>query len=187
MKALGRQVAQLTRGVKSRVMMMIARGTLSAISDAGGLQVVQAELLEDEIRDRLERVQNYGLTSHPHAGSACVVAFIGGNRDHGLVIAVDDRRYRLKSLAPGEVALYDDLGHIVHLTREGIEIDGGGHQITLMNTPKVRVEADQFEVTGEIIDRVDAGGRSMSAMRAVYNAHRHVETETITNPPVEEM
>ena len=45
--------------------------------------------------------------------------FLGGNRDHGLVIAVDDRRYRLTALAAGEVALYDDLGKTLVLKRNG--------------------------------------------------------------------
>ncbi|WP_431477838.1 phage baseplate assembly protein domain-containing protein [Massilia eburnea] len=61
--------------------------------------------------------RNTGFTSVPKPGAEGVVVFVGGNRDHGLVIAVEDRRFRLKGLASGEVAIYDDQGQKVHLTR----------------------------------------------------------------------
>jgi len=53
---------------------------------------------------------------------------------------VSDRRYRLTGLAEGEVALYDDLGHKVHLAREGIVIDGGGHNVSVINAPDLLVD-----------------------------------------------
>lgn len=170
---MARQVARATKGLANRVGMMVARAIVASVNDGAGLQLVQVELLEDEVRDDIERVQNYGLTSHPQAGAAAVVVFVGGNRDHGLAIAVDDRRFRVKAMAAGEVAVYDDLGHLVHLTREGIVIDGAGHPITITNAPKVRIETGELEVTGEIIDRVDSGGRSMSSMRDIHNDHTH--------------
>ncbi len=37
---------------------------------------------------------------------------------------MSDRRYRLKGLQTGEVAVYDDQGQSVTLTREGIVVDG---------------------------------------------------------------
>ena len=95
---------------------MFARGVLTGVQDGGGLQTAQATLLEDEIRDGLERVQNYGFTSHPLGGAEAVVAFMGGNRDHGIILTVDDRRYRL-SLEAGEVAIYTDEEDYIKLKR----------------------------------------------------------------------
>jgi len=109
--------------LRRRVRLMISRAVLSAISDGAGIQMVQVKLLDGEVRDGVERFQNYGQTSVPHAGAEGVMACVSGNRDHGIVIVMDDRRYRLKGLESGEVAMYDDLGQVVHLKRSGILVE----------------------------------------------------------------
>lgn len=173
MNAFAKLIAPLNR----RVRLMVSRAILSAINDAGGIQAVQVKLLEGEVRDGVERFQNYGLTSVPFPGAEGVMVCVSGSRDHGILVAVDDRRYRLKSLLPGEVALYDDQGQKVHLTRNGIVVDGAGKQVTITNTPKVRMETS-LEVTGEIKDNCDLPtGKTMSGMRAIYNAHTHTDPQ----------
>lgn len=116
MRAMQRVTAPIIR----RVRLMVARGVVSLVNDALKVQGVQVQLLAGEVRD-MERLQNYGFTSHPHTGAEACAAFVGGNRDHGIVLAVDDRRYRLQGLARGEVALYTDEdqsgGHRIHLKR----------------------------------------------------------------------
>lgn len=100
---------------------MVGRAVLRAINDGTSTQTVQLELLKDELYDGVERFQEYGFTSVPHAGAEAVMVSIGGTRGHGIVIAVDDKRYRIKSLENGEVAIYTDEdqdgGHRIHLKR----------------------------------------------------------------------
>lgn len=151
-----------------RIMLMLARGVLRQVRDGDKLQVLQATFLEGETRAQLERVQQYGFTGHPHPGAEVVSLFLGGNRDHGLVIAVDDRRYRLAGLAQGEVALYDDLGQRVHLTRAGIVIDGVGQPVSFVNAPTVTMDGD-LQVAGDVSDK----NGSMQEMRGTYNGHDH--------------
>jgi len=115
-------IQKMTEDLRSKVRLMVGRAILLAIGDAGAIQTAQAALLADETHDDMERVQEYGFTSVPLPGAEAVAVFPGGNRDHGLIIAVEDRRYRLRGLAGGEVALYDDQGQKVHLTRDGIVI-----------------------------------------------------------------
>jgi phage baseplate assembly protein V len=152
---------------------MVSRAILSAVNDAGGIQVVQVKLLADEVRDAVERFQNYGMTSFPLPGAEGIMVCVSGNRDHGIVISMDDRRYRPKNMQPGESAQYDDLGQMVHLTRDGIVITGAGLPVTITDTPKVRMETALLEVTGEIKDKCDSTGRTMSGMRTIYNGHTH--------------
>lgn len=52
-----------------------------------------------------------------HAGAEAVVLFPSGDRSHGVVISVADRRYRLKGLKSGEVAIYTDEGDSIILKR----------------------------------------------------------------------
>lgn len=131
---------------KQRMRGMIGRCVLEAVNDAPKLQAVQVSVLDEELHDELERFQNYGFTSHPLPGAEGVVLFVGGVHSHGVVISMDDRRYRLKEIEPGEVALYDDQGQIVHIKRDGIYIE---------TDQKVIVNADSVEVTAETVT-VDA-------------------------------
>lgn len=157
----------------ARVRGMVSRAVLSLVNDSLKLQGVQITLLADQVADDAEHFQHYGFTSSPFPGAEGIALAVGGNTGHTVVINIDDRRYRLKTLAPGEVALYDDLGHVVRLTRAGIVVDGGGHLVTLTNLAKLRVLAS-IEATGEIKDNCDtAGGRSMAQMRASHVAHTH--------------
>ncbi len=112
---------QQIRTLGNRVMMAFARGVLRAVSDSTARQTLQVELLRGELRDGVERMQNYGFTAHPHPGADAAIAFVAGNREQGIVLVVDDRRFRLK-LEPGEVAMYDDLGNKIQLLRDRVQI-----------------------------------------------------------------
>ncbi|SCU73563.1 Bacteriophage Mu Gp45 protein [Cupriavidus necator] len=171
--------------LKAKVGLMVGRCVLRAVSDANKLQRAQVQVLAEETHDDVERVQQYGFTSVPFSGAEGVVVFVGGNRDHGLVIAVDDRRYRLVGLAPGEVALYDDQGQKVHLTRSGIVIDGGGHDLVIQNAPNVRMTGSLFvagsiQADGDIADQ--GGAKTMNGMRQAYNSHTNGSGTTTPTP-----
>jgi phage gp45-like len=136
---LSRWIAPL----KNRVTNMIARATVSAVDDAKKIQIVQLDLLEGETRDEIERLQNYGFTSNPRTGAEAAVIFVGGRRDHGLAIAVDDRRYRIANLESGEVAVFNDTGaKIVFKANGDIELTPKPGQ-------KVKVSSN-VEITGDV-------------------------------------
>ena len=161
--------------IGDRVRGMIARAIVGLVNDDAKLQALQVTLMADQTPDDVEHFQHYGFTSVARPGAEGIALAIGGSTGHTIVINVDDRRFRLTSLHQGEVALYDDLGHKVHLTREGVFIDGAGHMVRLFNLEKLRVEAD-IESTGEIKDKCDLpAGRTMAQMRTTYTGHRHQE------------
>lgn len=173
-----RAIQQMTEDMRNKVRLMVGRAIIALVNDTGAVQTAQVQLLADEVQDDAERIQQYGLTSKPHAGAEAVVVFAGGNRDHGLIIAVEDRRYRLTGLEDGEVALYDDLGQKFHMRRNGIVIDGAGLPVTIQNAPTVRMDTALLEVTGNIKDNCDApAGKTMAQMRGTYNGHTHPNPE----------
>lgn len=71
--------------------------------------------------DRTPFFQPYGLHSAPLEGATAVQVAVGGDAGSLITILVDDRRYSV-TLEAGEVALGDDLGQKVHLTRTGIVV-----------------------------------------------------------------
>lgn len=128
---------------------MVARAVVERVNDAKKMQLVQLGILTDETREDIERVQNYGFTGVPLEGAEAVVVFVGGRRDHGLAIAVDDRRYRVKGLKPGEVAIYTDEGDQITIKRGG--------NITVKGAAKVIVDSPLVELAQPATDAAVKG------------------------------
>ncbi len=155
MAQLREQLARWSGPLRRRLAAMVRRAVLELVDDDGGLQRVQLTALAGETLDRVERVQQYGFTGRPKPGATAIVLGLGGNSAHSIVVAVDDRRYRLAGLAEGEVALYDDQGQKIVLYRDRVEVEA----------PKVVVRSDDVHLGAEggprvarIGDRVDVDG-----------------------------
>ena len=146
-----------------RVSNMLARGSVTLSNAAGKLQTLQIALLADEAKDGVEHFEPFGFTSNPKPGAEVLAAFIEGDRSHGIVLVVADRRYRIQNLAPGESALYDAFGNVIKLTQSGIVIDGGSHPITINHAATVTVNggdvlADVISLKNHQHGGVVAGG-----------------------------
>lgn len=153
---------------------VMARAVLRGIDTASKCQMLEISMPGGEGKSDIEHLEPYGFTSAALSGAEAVAAYFDGDRSHGVVLVVADRRYRLKGLKGGEVAIYDDEAKSVTLTRAGIVVDGGGKPITFKNAPKARFEMD-IEATGNITDNCDSDGVSMDQMRVTYNGHKHKE------------
>lgn len=202
-----RGLERVLDSMQRRVMLTVGRCVIRAVGDSSKMQSVQAELLKGELRDNLERFQQYGYTSVPLPGAEGVAVFVGGNRDHGLVVCVDDRRYRLKDLQAGEVAIYTDEGDKIHLKRNNeIEVTTKTLKIvcetaTVEASEKVTLDTPETEITGNLTvggnvntagDSASAGqvsdvNGSMQEIRTVYNGHKHTETGSLTQVPGAQM
>lgn len=143
----------MIKALEQRIRGMVARAIVRLVNDASQAQELQLELLADESQDAVERFQNYGFTAHPHTGAEALVAFVGGLRSHGVALAVEDRRYRLTGLQAGEVALFDDLGNMVKLGRDRIEVVG---------ISEVKVEAPAVLVQSDSVDLGAGGGQPVA-------------------------
>ena len=184
-----------------RIRLALGRGLIKLVDDEKGIQKIQLALMKNEIRSNLERFQEYGFTSHPHIDAEAAAIFVGGNRDHGIIIAVDDRRYRLKGLDRGEVAIYTDEGDNIILKRDrNIEINTLTLTInavteTNINTPILNLDGDlsvsgdidnegNIESRGDIRDRIVSNPDTIQIMRETFNTHTHVgDSGGTTNVP----
>lgn len=117
------------------------RVRLSATDSTTAVQRIQAQGIGNENLQGAELFQHYGFTSHPQPGTMGIVLPLGGVSSHGIVIATEHGAYRLKSLKPGEVALYTDEGAKIVLRRgKLIEAD----------CETFRVNCTDFEVNCDI-------------------------------------
>ena len=187
----GKLFAPLAR----RIRLALGRGIIRLVNDSSGIQELQISLMANETRSNIERFQEYGFTSCPHPGAEAAVMFIGGNRDHGIAIAVDDRRYRLKGLESGEVAIYTDegdkivlkRGNHMELTTKTFEVNTEHYIVNAsikatFNTPELRV-------SGNIIDQYFTNSNNLGDLRDIYNSHVHPENDSggPTDQPNEQM
>lgn len=142
-------------------MNMLTRGVVALAKSTGKLQSLQMRLTAGEVKDAMEHLEPYGYTSCPHEGAEGLAAFLGGDRSHGVVLVVADRRYRIKGLQAGEVAIYTDEGDKIHFKRGRIiDIETGTLNITA--TAGVHFNTPTITQTGEIVSQGDqiAGGVS---------------------------
>ena len=133
MSDLHKLMAPLAR----RIGNMLSRGTIAAVNAASKMQGLQVRLLAGEVKDNVEHFEPYGFTSNPNPGAEVISAFFDGDRSHGIIVVAADRRYRITGLATGEMAIHDDQGQKVHITRTGILI---------YTAKKVRVDAADIEL-----------------------------------------
>jgi len=149
--------------MRRRVRLMISRAVLSAISDGEGIQLVQVKLLDGEVRDGVERFQNYSFTSVPLPGAEGIMACVSGNRDHGVIIAMDDRRERIKGLQPGEAAMYTHKDKEAHKHRIIFKNDGSievlAKNITVKATETTRIEGDSVVIHAGSMFKFDVNGQ----------------------------
>ncbi|HWJ72599.1 MAG TPA: phage baseplate assembly protein [Kaistia sp.] len=113
------------RDAGRRALLGASRGVVKAVSSRAKQQKLQhldIEAFGGETHEGAEHVEAYGFAAKPHAGAEAFVVYLGGNRNHPIVISVADRQFRPQGLADGEVIFYDDLGQSVHLTRAGIVV-----------------------------------------------------------------
>lgn len=129
--------------VRQRLANMVARAVVKQIDDGKKMQLLQLQILNGELKDGVERPQNYGFTSVPEDGAEAVVVCVNGKRDHTVAIVVEDRRYRVKGLQPGEVAMFDKNGSKVVMKANG------DIEITPKSGQKLKIMAD-VEITGAL-------------------------------------
>ena len=160
---------------------ILVRGVLSLADSLRKMQDLQVKLMAGEVKDGMEHFEPYGFTSNANAGAEVLAGFFGGNRSHGVVICVADRRFRLQGLESGEVALYTDEGDKLHFKRgRVIEIE----TMTLKVKAESAVEFDTplIRTTGKI---VSDGDQVAAGVSQIDHPHDGVMKGTATSgPPV---
>jgi phage gp45-like len=112
-----------------------ARATIDQVDDNPMMQEMAGGFMKGESRTAIEAPQNYGFTSVVRDATKSAngqlnecaegfVSYLGGNRSFPICTVMDDRRYRLKQLQKGDVAMFDYLQHQIHLNNDGMFVTG---------------------------------------------------------------
>jgi len=205
-----RMFERMVRPLKARIQLMVGRALLAAVDNSGKTQRLHIQLMADEEISGVERFQDYGVESYPLADAEALAVFLGGNREHGIVVRVHDRRYRPLDLEEGDVQVYSMHGtpHRIWLRKDGgntvIQIDCAKQVINAsksreITTPETTHTGD-YEIDGNehVTGTIDADGtitsladvidavRSMQADRVIYNKHKHIcSAPTVLSGPTD--
>lgn len=129
-----------------KVTNMIRRGAVVIVNASSKMQSLQITCRKGELLSDVEHMEPYGYTSHPHKGAEDLTVFPAGNGSHGIVITCADRRYRLKGLEAGEIALYTDEGDKIHFKR-GRNVELTTNTFTVNAATKIELTAPDVVIT----------------------------------------
>lgn len=131
--------------LKRKVLLMIGRGIMLAIKDSEKIQQAQASFFSGETKEDIEVFQLFGFTSHPPLNTECIMVSVGGNREHGVIIASENREFRLKDLPQGASAQYNKNGKYIKLIEDNAEI----------SVEKIKIENSSEELITVLFDFMD--------------------------------
>lgn len=153
-------VAEILR--RLRVLLTFAR--VLRVDDSGPLQLIRIEGFIGELREDCPRMGEWGFASNPPDDSQAVVAALGGNRGQLVVLGVEDRETRPKSLAKGESGLYSIGGNRVRLLPDGsIEILGPAGSIEIAPDGSLELAGPVGSLGITAAGTVTLGGLTISA------------------------
>ncbi|KJY78952.1 phage baseplate assembly protein V [Vibrio nigripulchritudo] len=164
----------------SRIKNVVGTGVVTGASTA----MLQIRTATGRTNDRIKRVHNYGFMSRPLPGAKTYNLFIGGVTARGVTVNVEDERHQIE-LEPGEVAVLDDKGNLVHFTQNGIKINAMA-KLEITSASETTVNATQVNVTaskstfsgdvsvgGDLIVAKSVGGQSGTFGGVQVEKHTH--------------
>ncbi|MBN2605979.1 MAG: phage baseplate assembly protein V [Thiotrichales bacterium] len=108
----------MLKDLANRIKLLFGTGIPTRV-ETKFIQILMATGIKN---DKIKRIHNYGFMSRPLPDkSKAYTLFLGGDVSRGITFCVEDERYEIE-LEPGEVAMFDDKGNLVHFTAAGITI-----------------------------------------------------------------
>ena len=133
--------------IKDRLYLLAGKAIIKAVNDGAPIQELRISALAGEAMDRIARMQEFGFSSNPPAGSEGVILALGANRENLVMIATENRNVRIKNLASGEMVIYTDDGTYLHLKKSG--------QVELKTAVKTLIDCPDVEMTGNLLVKGD--------------------------------
>jgi phage baseplate assembly protein V len=175
---------RLIKPLRDRVLTMFSRGLIESTDDSISMQLVKLSMLNAELKEDVEHLHPYGLSSNcPTAGSEAIVGCVGGDRDSALAIIIGNSKYRIKDLASGEVCLYSQHGQTILLKEDGsIELTPKDGKAFVVNS-KTQFKAD-IDVVGKITASSDIASTSGDVKAGSVTMKLHVHDGSLIIPTV---
>jgi len=156
----------------------VTRHTLVKADDAHFMQEVHIEGFAGEAAQQIEHAHPYGFTAVPKPqvqgatqAAEAFVAHLSGNRSHGVVLVMGDRRFRVMGMAEGEVCMHSDDGQQVHMTSTG----------TVVSAPMGKTITGQIMQSGSMPIPTQPQGASAQMGQAAQAGKPNATSFTLTS------
>lgn len=126
--------------------------------------IVQLKLATGILNDRIKRVHNYGFMSRPLPGAKGYTLFIGGDTSRGIAVCIEDERHQME-LAPGDVAMLDDKGNLIHFHSGGIKV----------------ITKQTFDLTASKDVNISCKNATIDATKTTINSETEINGNTTIN------
>ncbi|MBD3611120.1 MAG: phage baseplate assembly protein V [Hydrogenovibrio crunogenus] len=163
----------MLREIANRLKMLFSVGTPTRVET----DMLQIRLATGITNDKIKRLHNYGFLSRPVANrSKAYTLFMGGDVSRGVAFCVEDKTVEFE-LQPGEVAMKDDKGNLVHFTASGIQITTANTLTinasqTVINSPTTINGATTINADTTINGKVtNSGGINIDGIE--FGSHTH--------------
>ena len=155
-------IDRLLTPIKNKIFRIVGRGILEKVKSSEKTQMIQITGLKDEVVTDIEWLQTYGYTCYPKVTNTAeaLIAYLNGNRDQGIAIAVHDREKRPTDLASGEVCIYDHNDNRITIKQND--------DIHIYSKSKIRLETQAgnkitMDSTGIIVEDKNSNKVTMSS------------------------
>lgn len=179
-----RALQRLMSPIITRVRRICLGAIIRSVNDDGDLQRMQVESIGHSVYDNVERFGQFGFTSNPPAGLDAIIIERTGKH---IVVAVGDRKYRVKNLEPGDAAVYDIRGQQIILNETGIAAtDAFGNNVVSdsRGITTTDTNGNNAKMDGSGITLTDINGNTISMTAAGVNINGVLITQdgTMTTP-----
>lgn len=186
LETIRKEIARAAAGTRQAF-----RGVLGGLDRSKRVQLVTLEGLNGEPLQGTELFQHFGFRSAPPAGTQVIILPLGGKTSAAVIVATEHGNYSLQLGADGETAIYNQWGDHVWLKQSRVMELVAAVRVDI-TTPMVNMSGDchvvgnittdaNIHASGSIVadqEIADQGGaKSMGGMRAIYNAHDHLNPE----------
>lgn len=164
-----RALQRLMAPIITRIRRVCLGAIIRRVDDDGDLQRMQVESIGHSVYDNVEKFEQFGFTSNPPVGLDAIIIERCGKH---IIVAIGDRKYRIKNLEPGDTAIYDVRGQTIILNKTGISVtDAHGNTVVTdssgINTTDTN--GNNIKMNGSGINLTDINGNNITMSSAGVN------------------
>lgn len=164
-----RALQRLMAPIITRIRRVCLGAIIRRVDDDGDLQRMQVESIGHSVYDNVEKFEQFGFTSNPPLGLDAIIIERCGKH---IIVAIGDRKYRIKNLESGDTAIYDVRGQTIILNKTGISVtDAHGNTVVTdsngINTTDTN--GNNVKMDGSGINLTDINGNNITMSSAGVN------------------
>jgi len=164
-----RALQRLMAPIITRIRRVCLGAIIRRVDDGGDLQRMQVESIGHSVYDNVEKFEQFGFTSNPPLGLDAIIIERCGKH---IIVAIGDRKYRIKNLESGDTAIYDAHNQTIILNKDGITVTDTQNNTFVMNSDGINTtdtNGNNVKMNGSGINLTDINGNNITMSSAGVN------------------